>query len=178
MAQVCRSLNTCAVCANLPGIQLARPFQLVSSHGMLRSLCHPSSIISHHIRHLQHHLHHSNHAQHVPSPPGQPFSLQLHFSFILSHSMRRSLCHPSSTISHHIQHLRHRLCRSNHTQHVPSPPGHPLGLQLCFGFILGHSMHYSLCHPSGTIPGTCGGHLVWLFFCPIRPRHLMRYPQV
>ena len=145
---------------------------------MLCWLCHPSCIISHHIQHLQHHLHCSNHTQHVPSPPGQPLGLQLHFSFILGCSVHRSLHHPSSTISHYIQHLGHRLHCSNHTQCVPLPFGHPLGLQLCFGFILGRSMHCSLCHPSGTIPGTCGGHLVWLFFCPVCPCHLMRYLQV
>ena len=178
MAQVCHSLNACAVHADLPGIQLAHPFQLISSRGMLRSLRHPPSIISHRIRRLQHRLHRSNHAQHVPSPPGQPFGLQLHFSFILGCSVRRSLHHPSGTISHHIQHLRHHLCHSNHTQHVPSPPGHPLGLQLHFGSVLGRSMRYSLHHPSGTIPGTCGGHLVWPFFCPTHPHHLTRYPQV
>ena len=178
MAQVCHSLNACAVRADLPGIQLACPFQLVSSCGMLCSLRHPPSIISHCIQRLQHHLHHSNHTQHVPSPPGQPFGLQLHFSFVLGHSMCCSLRHPSGTISHHIQHLRHRLCHSNHTQRVPSPPSHPLGLQLRFSFVLGRSMCYSLHHPSGTIPGTCGGHLVWPFFCPTCPRHLTRYPQV
>ena len=136
MAQVCHSLNACAVRADLPSIQLARPFQLVSSHGVLCSLHHPPSIISHHIRRLQHRLHRSNHAQHVPSPPGQPFSLQLHFSFVLGRSVCRSLRHPSSTISHHIQHLQHCLHRSNHTQCVPLPPGHPLGLQLHFGFVI------------------------------------------
>ena len=118
-------LNACAVHADLPGIQLAHPFQLILSCGVLCSLCHPSGIISHCIWHLWNHF-----------------------------------------------------CHSNHIQHVPSPPGHPLGLQLHFGFILGCSMCCSLCHPSGTIPGTCGGHLVWLFFCPARPHHLTRYLQV
>ena len=68
MVQVHCSLCHGAAHADSPGTQLVHLFQLVSSHSMLRLLCHPFPTISCHIWHHQHHFGASNCTWCRPSP--------------------------------------------------------------------------------------------------------------
>ena len=143
MAQVRRSLSACAVRADLPGIQLARPFRLVSSRGVLRSLRHPSGIISHRIRRLRHRFRASNHAQRRPSLAARLYGLlALYLNLARSHHRHHHSCRHCSP--YHCPRCRlHRSGAPNDPQHFRTHPVGPIGLQARFFDIA------CLCAPSG-----------------------------
>ena len=128
MVQVRRSCCARTVHADLPGIQLAVAFQLVSSCSVRRSLHRPSGFVSHLSGCHHHRSGASDRARWLPSQPARPDgSLALHLD--LAHSFqRRRHSRRVHSLSHRTRRLRQRPSSPEHSRCALTRPARPNGL--------------------------------------------------
>ena len=121
MVQVRGSLGTGAARTDLRLPQLARPFRLVLSHAVLRSLRHPFGGVSHRIRRIPECFRGIRLPRQFPTRPSRPNGLLAHFFDVAGSVRRRTRSRCYQGLSHRIRCGRQRCGRSNQPRRVSTP---------------------------------------------------------